>query len=92
MADHYEYIRENDLTLTPTLLNLQRRHRDSAVDTMSEEAALTVVKETDAGVVLRGSRLLGTLGPFSDELVIYHAGNHRMDEETKSQSFALSIP
>jgi 4-hydroxyphenylacetate 3-monooxygenase len=92
VLDYYEYIRENDLTLTHALLNLQRRRGTSATDTMSEEVALTVVKETDAGVVLRGSRLLATLGPISDELAIYHAGNHRMDEEAKRQSFALSIP
>ena len=92
VLDYYEYIRENDLTLTHALSNLQRRRGTSATDTMSEEVALTVVKETDAGVVLRGSRLLATLGPISDELAIYHAGNHRMDEEAKRQSFALSIP
>jgi 4-hydroxyphenylacetate 3-monooxygenase len=92
VSNYYEYIRENDLTLTHALLNLQRRRGASATDTVSEEVALTVVKETSAGVVLRGSRLLATLGPISDELAIYHAGNHRMDEEAQRQSFALSIP
>ncbi len=92
VSNYYEYIRENDLTLTHALLNLQRRRGASATDTVSEEVALTVVKETGAGVVLRGSRLLATLGPISDELAIYHAGNHRMDEEAQGQSFALSIP
>ena len=92
VSNYYEYIRENDLTLTHALLNLQRRRGASATDTVSEEVALTVVKETGAGVVLRGSRLLATLGPISDELAIYHAGNHRMDEEAQRQSFALSFP
>ena len=92
VSNYYEYIRENDLTLTHALLNLQRRRDASATDTVSEEVALTVVKETGAGVILRGSRLLATLGPISDELAIYHAGNHRMDEEAQRQSFALSIP
>ena len=92
VSNYYEYIRENDLTLTHALLNLQRRRGASATDTVSEAVALTVVKETGAGVVLRGSRLLATLGPISDELAIYHAGNHRMDEEAQRQSFALSIP
>ena len=92
VSNYYEYIRENDLTLTHALLNLQRRRGASSTDTVSEEVALTVVKETGGGVVLRGSRLLATLGPISDELSIYHAGNHRMDEEAQRQSFALSIP
>ncbi|SVC99948.1 uncharacterized protein METZ01_LOCUS352802, partial [marine metagenome] len=70
VSNYYEYVRENDLTLTHALLNLQRRRGASATDTVSEEVALTVVKETGAGVVLRGSRLLATLGPISDELAI----------------------
>jgi len=45
---YHEHIRENDLTLTHTLVNLQRR-RDSAIaDNIEEQVALTVVKETDA--------------------------------------------
>ncbi|MCH8279072.1 MAG: 4-hydroxyphenylacetate 3-monooxygenase, oxygenase component [Chloroflexi bacterium] len=92
VTDYYEYIRENDLTLTHALLNLQRRRASASIDTLSDEVALTVVKETDAGVVVRGSRLLATLGPISDEIAIYHAGNHRVDEDGKRQSFAFSIP
>src|SRR5713101_5853320 len=61
VINYYEFIRENDLTLTHALLNLQRRRAPTATDTLSEEVALTVVKETDAGVVVRGSRLLATL-------------------------------
>ena len=92
VTDYYEYIRENDLTLTHALLNLQRRRASASIDTLSDEVALTVVKETDAGVVVHGSRLLATLGPISDEIAIYHAGNHRVDEDGKRQSFAFSIP
>ena len=33
----------------------------AAVDTLSEEVSLTVVEETAAGILLRGSRLLATL-------------------------------
>ena len=92
IVDYYEYIRENDLTLTHALLNLQRSRNSTTVDTLSEEVALTAVKETDAGVVVRGSRLLATLGPISDEIAIYHAGNHYVGEEASRQSFAFSIP
>src|SRR5713101_1863869 len=35
---------------------------------------------------------LDTLGPISDELAIYHAGNHRLGAEARRQSFAFSIP
>ena len=92
VINYYEFIRENDVTLTHALLNLQRRRAPAAVDTLSEEVALTMVDETDVGIVVRGSRLLATLGPISDEIAIYHAGNHRVGEDASRQSFAFSIP
>jgi hypothetical protein len=45
-------------------VNLQRRCTPATVDTLSEDVALTVVRETDAGIIVRGSRLLATLGPL----------------------------
>jgi 4-hydroxyphenylacetate 3-monooxygenase len=92
VINYYEFIREHDVTLTHALLNLQRRRTPATVDTLSEEVALTVVRETDAGIVVRGSRLLATLGPIADEIAIYHAGNHRLGADARHQSFAFSIP
>jgi len=92
VTGYYEYIRENDLTLTHALLNLQRRRASASIDTLSDDVALTTVKETDAGVIVHGSRLLATLGPISDEIAIYHAGNHRVDADGMRHSFCFSIP
>ncbi len=92
VRDYHEYIRENDLTLTHALVNLQRSRDPSPVDNLSEAVALTVVQETDAGIVVRGSRLLATLGPISDEIAIYPVGTHRLSEEARHQSFSFSIP
>src|SRR5262249_54678427 len=89
---YYEFLREHDVTLTHALVNLQRRRTPAAVDTLREDVALTVVRETDAGIIVRGSRLLATLGPISDELAIYHAGNHRLGADARRQSFAFAIP
>ena len=67
VTDYHEYIREKDVTLTHALVNLQRGRTPGAATNLSEEVALTAVKETDAGLVVRGSRVLATLGPISDE-------------------------
>ena len=67
---YYEFLREQDVTLTHALVNLQRRRTPALVDTLHEDVALTVVRETDAGIILRGSRLLATLGPIADELAV----------------------
>jgi 4-hydroxyphenylacetate 3-monooxygenase len=71
MRRYYELIRENDLVLTHSLINLQRSRSATAVYNLEEDTALRAVRETDAGVVVRGARVLATLGPFADEIAVY---------------------
>jgi 4-hydroxyphenylacetate 3-monooxygenase len=89
MVRYYEYIRENDLTLTHSLINLQRSRTVSGVFNLQEGTALQVVRETDAGIVVRGARILATLGPLADEIGVY---SPRMGRHTEGHSpFALSF-
>src|SRR5499427_1915471 len=60
MRRYYEYIRENDVTLTHALINLQRSRTVSGIFNLQEGPALAVVRETDAGIVVRGARILAT--------------------------------
>ena len=89
---YHEFIRENDSTLTHTLVNLQRRRKAGVLDETDEQVALTVVKETDAGIVVRGSRILATLGPIADEIAVYPTRTHMMGEEAWRQAFSFAIP
>lgn len=95
IVNYYDYIRENDLTLTHTLVNLQRNRRPSA-NTMhfSTDVAMKVVKETDAGLVVRGPRVLATLGPLSDEIAVYPVRNSQLEgtEDAWRYAFAFAIP
>src|SRR5262245_17213460 len=61
---YYEHIRERDLTLTHALINLQRSRNPSGDFTLEDGTALRVTRETDAGIVVRGARVLATLGPL----------------------------
>jgi 4-hydroxyphenylacetate 3-monooxygenase len=89
MRRYYEYIRENDLVLTHSLINLQRSRTVSGVFNLQEGTALEVIRETDSGIVVRGARILATLGPFADEIGVY---SPRMGRHTESHSpFALSF-
>ena len=92
MLNYHEFIRENDVTLTHALVNLQRRRQQGPTDILHEDVALTMVNETDAGIVVKGSRTLATLGPISDEIAIYPVSSHRLDDEAKRQTFSFSIP
>ncbi len=86
---YYEYIREHDLTLTHALINLQRSRTVSGMFNLEEGTALSVVRETDAGIVVRGARVLATLGPMSDEIAVY---SPRLARHTETHSpFALNF-
>ena len=89
---YHEYIRENDLTLTHTLVNLQRSRNPTAFDKIEDEVALTVMKETGAGMVVRGSRILATLGPISDEIAVYPTRSHLLGKDAWRQAFSFALP
>jgi len=71
MRRYYEHIRDNDLVLTHALINLQRSRTASGLYNLEEGTALHCVRETDAGIIVRGARILATLGPFADEIAVY---------------------
>ena len=95
VVNYYEHVRENDLCMTHTLVNLQRNRAPSATSMdYSTDVALHVVKETDAGLVVRGPRVLATLGPLSDEIMVYPTRSSLLarDEDAYKYAFAFSVP
>jgi 4-hydroxyphenylacetate 3-monooxygenase len=89
---YYEHIREHDLTLTHALINLQRQRSPSGGQHLSEDTALRVVRETDVGIIVKGSRVLATLGPISDEIAVYSPRLRKMSEESSPYALNFSIP
>ena len=95
VIDYYEHARDNDLCMTHTLVNLQRNRAPSATSMdYSTDVALHVVKETDAGLVIRGPRVLATLGPLSDEIMVYPTRSSLLarDEDAHKYAFAFAVP
>jgi len=80
MRRYYEYLSEHDLTLTHSLINLQRSRTVSGMFNLEAGTALQVVRETDAGIVVHGARILATLGPLADEIAVYSPRLGRMAE------------
>ena len=92
VLDYYEFIRENDITLTHPLVNLQKSRIPGMADNLDEQVALTVMRETDAGIIVKGSRMLATLGPITDEIAVYPTRSHLLGNEAWRQAFSFSIP
>ena len=89
---YHEHIREHDLTLTHALINLQRSRTVSGVLNLEEGTALHVVRETDAGVIVRGARVLATLAPISDEIAVYSPRLAQMGEPHSPFALNFAIP
>ena len=92
VLDYYEFIRENDITLTHTLVNLQKSRIPGMADNLDDQVALTVMRETDAGIIVKGSRMLATLGPITDEIAVYPTRSHLLGDNAWRQAFSFSIP
>ena len=91
--DYYEMVREKDLVLTHTLVNIQR-NRSGAATALDDslDVALSVVKETDEGIIVNGARVLATL-PIADEIAVYPARSHRLPTGAPGRtSFAFALP
>jgi len=93
IRSYYEKVREEDLVLTHTLVNLQRSRAPSeSVLNDNTDIALSVVKETDSGIIVHGARLLATL-PIADEIAVYPARSHRLPTGAPGRtSFAFALP
>ena len=92
VRNYYTYIRENDLCLTHTLVNPQANRALTASGHPSAEIAARIVKETDKGIIIRGARILATLGPLSDEIAVFPSTVLRAAADTAPFAFAFAIP
>lgn len=90
MRDYHDYLQENDLSLTHTLINPQINRSVSAAKQADPFLAARVREETDAGVVIRGARMLATL-PISDEIMVFPSTLLRSPEEDAPYAFGFAI-
>lgn len=88
---YHEYLRENDLCLTHTLIPPQANRAVSSAKQADPYLAARVKEETDAGIVIRGCRMLATL-PISDELMVFPSTLLKSLEEDAPYAFGFSIP
>ncbi|MGI9202917.1 MAG: 4-hydroxyphenylacetate 3-monooxygenase, oxygenase component [Woeseiaceae bacterium] len=92
MRKYYQYVRNNDQVLTHTLINPTFNFAQAKEGKYDAKVALEVVKETDAGIVVNGARLLATLGPHADEIEVFPSTLLKGSEENIPFAFAFAIP
>jgi len=94
-ADHirnyHADAREHDLCMTHTLLNPQV-DRSRPVERQEKDLAAKIVKETDAGIVIKGARMVSTLCAYADEILVLPSTFLATNEEAAPYAFGFAIP
>jgi 4-hydroxyphenylacetate 3-monooxygenase len=85
------YMRDNDLSTTHALMNPQADRSKPEAEQAMGEISLHKIGETADSIVVRGARMLATLAPFADELLIYPGSDIRPQDGRYALSFAIPI-
>lgn len=91
IVSYHKYIRDNDLFLTHALINPQNDRSKAAHEQKDMFTHLGEVEETSEGIVVRGAKMLATLAPITDEVIIYPFPGFRKGDERYTLSFAIPI-
>jgi 4-hydroxyphenylacetate 3-monooxygenase len=89
---YYEKVREEDLLCTHTLIPPQVNRSVAGTQQAGGKLAARIVKEDDNGVVIRGARMLATIAPFADEMLVFPSTVLRGTPEDKPYSYAFAVP
>jgi 4-hydroxyphenylacetate 3-monooxygenase oxygenase component len=91
ITNYYEYVRENDLFLTHALIDPQVDRSKPASQQDDPYTCLGIVRETSEGVIVRGAKMLATLAPITDELIVYNIWKLSEGEEKYALAFAIPV-
>jgi 4-hydroxyphenylacetate 3-monooxygenase len=88
---HHERLREQDLALTHTLITPQANRAVGPAQQADAYLAARVASETDAGITIRGCRMLATL-PIADELLVLPSTLLKSTPEDEPYAFGVLVP
>ena len=91
LVRYYEYVRENDLFLSHALISPQTDRSKSSSEQVDPHLHMGVVRETSEGLIIRGARMLATMGPICDEMLIYNLPGLRPGDEPHAVAFAVPV-
>lgn len=91
IRNYYKYLRDNDLFLTHAIINPQNDRSKSSHEQKDTYTHLGAVKETPEGLVVRGAKMLATLAPITDEVIIYSFPGFSPGDEKYALAFAIPI-
>ncbi|WP_339165091.1 4-hydroxyphenylacetate 3-monooxygenase, oxygenase component [Siminovitchia sp. FSL W7-1587] len=89
---YYEYARENDLSLTHTLIHPQVNRAKAQAEQKDANVALHLVEKKSDGIIVDGIRLLATQGAITDEIIVFPSTVNKSGAQDDPYSLAFAIP
>lgn len=91
ISNYQKLVAEKDLALTHTIVHANIDKSIGELDGANADLTLQVVDRTEEGIVVRGAKLLATLGPIADECYVYPATPIKPGYEKYAISFAIPM-
>ena len=88
---YWRHVQKHDLALTHTIVHAAIDKSVGELQGINEELTLRVVDRTEEGLIVRGAKMLATLGPIADELYVYPATPIQKGFEEYALSFAIPV-
>ncbi|NBJ71167.1 MULTISPECIES: 4-hydroxyphenylacetate 3-monooxygenase, oxygenase component [Clostridia] len=92
VKNYAAFARENDISLTHTLIHPQVNRAKIQAEQKDANVALHVVEKNDDGVVVDGIRLLATQGAITDEILVFPSTVKKSGELDDPYSLAFALP
>jgi 4-hydroxyphenylacetate 3-monooxygenase len=89
---YYEHCREHDLCATHTFVDPQANRARSQTEQADPTVPLHIESETSKGLVVSGARMLATLAPYADELMVFPSPSRTHPTDAPRYAFAFAIP
>jgi len=89
IVEYYREARRNDWCATHTLVNPRASRAAGWAGNTDADLALKLVEKTGDSIVVNGCRMLATLGPLSEELMVFPSTVLR--EDPADERFALAF-
>ena len=89
IQNYYRQARKHDWCATHTLLNPKASRAAGWAGQTDADLALKAVEQTSHGVIVKGARMLATLGPLAEELIVFPSTV--LKEEKGAEQFALAF-
>ncbi|MGP4063207.1 4-hydroxyphenylacetate 3-monooxygenase, oxygenase component [Halobacillus sp. H74] len=90
--NYYDYARENDISLTHTLIHPQVNREKAQHEQNDANVALHLVEKRSDGIVVDGARLLATQGGITDEILVFPSTVKKAGELDDPYSLAFVVP